>query len=178
MHTHCPISSSSPGALRSSFSSDSLNIKPDSGARISVLPAAVVPYLRRLDVGDSKPGPSTGKPSLVTLTLSSPSFLDSKLTDESGHALYRITTKGTGTTLSRADWHSSIRIGDLKWPLRIDTRADTVLVQVRGESYKLSTHILKPPKFQNSPRKFHVPGYTRALKWKQVASVYWVRGRR
>jgi hypothetical protein len=154
-----------PTPLRSTFSDDSVHplsaairCNNDSrpsfhSARISALPAAVVPYFRRLDVGEQRaPNVQTAKPALLTLTLSTPSFLDSTLTDGTGQPLYRITTKGTATTIARSDYHHSTRIGDLKWPLRIPAKgkernADPVLVQIRGESWKLSTHILKQGKF-------------------------------
>lgn len=119
--------------------------------RMAVLTSMKIPYLRRsdLEAGDST---RTHKTPLLTLKLSSHSFLDSTLKDDlSPFPLYTIQTIGTTTTIVRADpWEASTKTADIKWPKVVPVKTkgkrtrDDVLVQLNGSRWKGGDSFLKP----------------------------------
>jgi hypothetical protein len=107
------------------------------------------PYLRRLDTGDD-PGCRQLKSPLLSLKLSSVSFLNSTVNDGlSRGPLYTIETVGSSTSISRTDpWGGSVKTADIRWPSCVPTKSkwkdmDGVLIQMRGGRWKTGTDILK-----------------------------------
>jgi hypothetical protein len=115
-------------------------------SRSSVL-SSVVPYLRRLDVGEDMPAHQ--KSPLLTLRLSSPSFLDSIVNDDiTKEPLYYIKTVGTSTTIRRADpWEGNTKTADINWPGSAPAKgkgiSDGILIQMRGARWKGSETLLR-----------------------------------
>ncbi|KIK69098.1 hypothetical protein GYMLUDRAFT_67793 [Collybiopsis luxurians FD-317 M1] len=148
-------------------------------SRASVLPSAVFPYLRRLDTGPDFI-PSTHKDPLLVFTLSSQSFLDTKVKDDlSRLPLYTISTLGTSTRIFRADpWNGDTKTAEIHWPVLDPGKGkgkelDGVSIQVRNGREKPAGTFLRPGSILSAPRKFKIPGYSRSLKWKAVGSSYW-----
>lgn len=122
---------------------------PHSGppARTSVL-ASVVPKLRRMDVSDEKL--THPKSPLLTLKLSSHSFLDSVVNDDfTAEPLYIINTLGPSTTIERADprgeGNATTTTADIKWPKAVSGKcvSDGILIQLRGARWKGGESLLK-----------------------------------
>jgi hypothetical protein len=129
-------------------------------SRTSVLSTVVFPYLRRLDIGDDMQ--THQKKPLITLKLSSPSFLDSVVNDTlTRHPLYVIKTVGTSTTISRSDpWEGVTKTADIKWPKLIPTKGKGkdsvgVLVQMSGGRWKGAENLLKPSSLSRYVIKFN-----------------------
>ncbi|KAJ7594551.1 hypothetical protein C8J56DRAFT_1161150 [Mycena floridula] len=146
-----------------------------SPARSSVFPL-VLPYLRRLDVADTI---SHQKLPILTLKLSSPSYLDSLVFDDlHHHPFYTISTKGTTTLIERADrWQGKTKAAEIQWP-HLPTRgkgkdSEGVLVQMKGGRLRSGAEFLRSGTLSSTPRKFNIPGYSKPLKWKQVGNSYW-----
>ncbi len=131
--------------------------------RMSVLAAIKLPYLRRLEIG---PTAYTHKAPLLTLKLSSHSFLDSALKDDlSSRPLYTIQTVGVTTTIIRADpWDGSTKTADIKWPKVLPAKRkgknvpDYVLVQLKGSRWKGSESFLKPSTSRKYVTFYFIPG--------------------
>ncbi|KAJ7603932.1 hypothetical protein B0H17DRAFT_1232666 [Mycena rosella] len=145
-------------------------------SRVSVL-SSVVPYLRRSDPDDMS---AHHKSALVTLKLSSPSFLDSVVKDDaSPHPLYVIRTTGTSTSVLRADpWDALTKTAEIKWPKVIPTKGKTketlgVLVQMSDGRWQSADTVLKPGTMLSAPPKFTIPNFPHTMKWKRVGSSYW-----
>ncbi|GLB36963.1 hypothetical protein LshimejAT787_0400140 [Lyophyllum shimeji] len=144
-------------------------------SRTSVL-SSVVPYLRRLD-GDETPAHQ--KTPLLTLKLSSPSFLDSYVTDDvTEQPLYTISTVGTTTTIKRADpWDGDTKTAEIKWPKTPPAKgkgiSDGVSIQMRGIRWQGSETLLRRGTILSGPRKFNIPNYSQNLKWRRVGNSYW-----
>lgn len=89
------------------------------------------------------------KQCLLTLKLSSPSFLDSVVSDDRGSpALYAIRTTGTTTRITRSDpWDGSVEITTIKWPpSNQKTRSknwDGLLIQIRNGDWEAGENVLK-----------------------------------
>lgn len=84
----------------------------------------VVPYLKKLSIGDDLAVRHQQKPPLITLKLSSTSFLNA-VVNESHHygPLYAIKTVGPATAILRRDpWQGSCKVADLRWPKHAPTR--------------------------------------------------------
>lgn len=115
-------------------------------SRASVL-SSVVPYLRRLEIGDEMPAHQ--KSPLLTLRLSSPSFLDSTVNDDiTKEPLYIIRTTDTSTTIRRADpWEGNTKTADINWPRNAPAKgkgvSDGILIQMRGVRWKGSETLLR-----------------------------------
>ena len=120
--------------------------------RIPVLPMVKFPLgsLRRRD-GPNEPPVHTKSP-LLTLNLSSRSFLDSSIGDATLRApLYEIKTVGTSTTVLLND-HSraSVKVATIQWPRLLPTKiagkdyTDGVQIQFRGTRYLGGETLLKP----------------------------------
>jgi hypothetical protein len=166
-------------------------------ATVSRAITSVVPsYLRRDSVPDDL---AHSKSVLVTLKLSSQSFLDSVVSeDASPKPLYVIRTTGTSTSILRADpWNGHTKTAEIKWPKVIPTKGKQretlgVLVQMTDGRWQPGDAILKPgtmlrsvaptnhisdakfSRFTSAPPRFHVPNSSQTLKWKRVGSSYWV----
>ncbi|KAF5386250.1 hypothetical protein D9615_002634 [Tricholomella constricta] len=164
------IRSGRPGSS-SKFSTS----QPGPSSRTSVL-SSVVPYLRRMDGDDS---PAHHKQPLLTLKLSSSTFLDSFVTDDvTEQPLYTIRTVGITTTIKRADpWDGDTRTAEIKWPKTAPAKgkgiSDGVLIQMRGLRWKGSETLLKRGSILSGPRKFNIPNYSQNLKWRRVGNSYW-----
>ncbi|KAG7446638.1 uncharacterized protein BT62DRAFT_130849 [Guyanagaster necrorhizus] len=123
---------------------------------------------------------SPQKNCLLTLKLSSPSFLDSVIQgDHERLPLYAIKTVGTTTVITRSDpWAGPVETSNIRWPLvKAKGRGrnwDGVQVQVKGGSWEDGERVLRQGSIlSSSPRKFNIPGYSKTLKWKAVGSCYW-----
>jgi hypothetical protein len=107
-------------------------------------------YLRGLDDISSR----RQKKPLLTLKLSSPSFLDSKVHDGlSDNPLYVIETANTCTVVSRYDpWEGSTKTANIRWPKRIPVKSkgkqsmQGVSVQMHGSPESAVDHVLKKPR--------------------------------
>jgi hypothetical protein len=172
-------------------------------SRTSVIPSAVLPYLRRLDITDDML--AQPKNPLLTLLLSSTSFLNTKVQDGvSGYPLYTIKTENTLTTISRSDtWGESSKVAHIRWPKHVPHQGKSekgkgtegVELQMRGGRTKSADDFLSPattPRYapfkqrsqlrrsyslaiHSAPRRFKIPGYSHALKWKSAGSSFLVR---
>ncbi|KAF9446228.1 hypothetical protein P691DRAFT_674056, partial [Macrolepiota fuliginosa MF-IS2] len=145
--------------------------------RMSVLAAMKIPYLRRLEAGGNA---HVHKTPLLTLNLSSHSFLDSTLKDDlSSYPLYTVRTIDMTTTVVRTDpWDATTRAAVVKWPKIVPTSKgknvpDGVLVQVGGSRWKGGDSFLKPTTSKTGPRKFNLPHYSHSLKWRKHGTEYW-----
>ncbi|KAF8070042.1 hypothetical protein FPV67DRAFT_1413320, partial [Lyophyllum atratum] len=164
-------------ALRTGRPASSSKFSAHAGAssRVSVL-SSVVPYLRRMDSDDT---PAHQKSPLLTLKLSSPSFLDSNVTDDvTEQPLYTIKTIGVTTTIKRADpWDGDTKTAEIKWPRTAPAKgkgvSDGVFIQMRGIRWQGSEALLRRGTILSGPRKFNIPNYSQNLKWRQVGSSYW-----
>ncbi|KAJ6587215.1 hypothetical protein DFH09DRAFT_909742 [Mycena vulgaris] len=150
--------------------------RPAALSRVSVL-ASVVPYLRRSESDDM---PAHHKSVLVTLKLSSPSFLDSVVKDDaSRNPLYVIRTTGTSTSVLRSDpWDGFTKTAEIKWPKVIPTKGKTretlgVLVQMSDGRWQSGDTILKPGTMLSAPPKFNIPNFPHSMKWKRMGNAYW-----
>ena len=83
-------------------------------------PSTIFPYLRRLDIREDLSSRHQKNP-LLTLKLSSSSFLDSKVHDGlSDNPLYTIETGSTSTSVLRYDpWEGHTKVADIRWPERM-----------------------------------------------------------
>ncbi|KAJ4483829.1 hypothetical protein J3R30DRAFT_3698741 [Lentinula aciculospora] len=173
-------SSSSPddpprrGRSRQMDSSPLSTFRDSRVTRSSVLPSGVLPYLRRLDLGDSSHPPH--KEPLLVLKLSSSSFLDSEVNDDiSRIPLYTIRTNRNQTSVIRSVGHTTA--GEIEWPVLDPSKGkgkhDGVIIQMRSGRRKPADTFLRPGSILSAPRKFKIPGYSRSLKWKAVGSSYW-----
>ncbi|KAF5351777.1 hypothetical protein D9756_007756 [Leucocoprinus leucothites] len=146
---------------------------------MSVLASVKLPYLRR--PGPEEAPSTTHKTPLLTLKLSSHSFLDCTLKDDvSTSPLYTIRTVGMTTTIMRADpWQESIRTADIKWPKIIPPKGkgkgtpDGVLVQLKGSRWKGGDSFLKPSTSKSGSRKFKIPYLSHSMKWQKQGTAYW-----
>jgi hypothetical protein len=121
---------------------------PSQLPRMSVLTSVKFPSLRRSEAECSLH--TTHKTPLLTLKLSSHSFLDCTLNDESSSPFYTVRTIDSTTTILRADpWDASIRTADIKWPKIVPAKTkgknspDGVLVQLAGSRWKGGDSFLK-----------------------------------
>ncbi|KAF5348697.1 hypothetical protein D9758_006861 [Tetrapyrgos nigripes] len=148
-------------------------------ARSSVVPS-VLPYLRRLDIADDMQSPHAHKPPLLTLKLSSPSFLNAQVKDDlSRTPLYTISTKDSNTTLIRSDpWDGSTTAAQITWPQCASGKGkgkevDGPQLSIREGRWRPVDEFLRPGSVLSFPSRFKIPGYSHALKWKAVGSSYW-----
>ncbi|PBK95444.1 hypothetical protein ARMGADRAFT_1164018 [Armillaria gallica] len=117
---------------------------------------------------------------ILTLKLSSTSFLDSVIQDDYERLpLYAIKTEGTTTVITRSDACAGpVETSSIRWPLmKAKGRGrswDGVQVRVKGGDWEYGERVLRQGSLlSSSPRKFNIPGYPRSLKWKAVGSCYW-----
>ncbi|KAJ6594219.1 hypothetical protein B0H19DRAFT_54236 [Mycena capillaripes] len=163
---------------RKSFSSTRLDPRPSNSSRVSVLSSVL--SLRRAETLPDDMGPAHHKSALVTLKLSSQSFLDSVLKDDaSRNPLYVIRTTGTLTSVLRSDpWDGLTKTAEIKWPKVIPTKGKTketlgVLVQISDGRWQSGDTILKPGTMLSAPPRFNIPNFPHSLKWKRMGSAYW-----
>ncbi|PPQ98703.1 hypothetical protein CVT24_003411 [Panaeolus cyanescens] len=129
---------------------------------------------------DSEAAPVTDKPVILTLKLSSRTFLDSTIReDPSNEILYQAKTVDTATTLTRVNQRDDpVKIASVKWPRTLPTKvkgkgfSDGVFIQMKDEIWYGGETMLKPTP-NSSSRRFYIPNYSQPLKWKQYGSVYW-----
>jgi hypothetical protein len=110
-------------------------------ARTSSLLSSAVTRLRHSDIPSAP---------LLTLKLSSPSFLDCFVTDEHEELLYSIRTAGRSTTIkstdSRIETDANMSTADIKWPMagpRDNRASDCVEIQLRGARWLGSGKLLR-----------------------------------
>jgi hypothetical protein len=114
--------------------------------------SAILPYLRRLDIRDDIPSRLPKNP-LLTLKLSTPSFLDSNVHDSlSDHPLYAIKTGTSSTTVLRYDpWEGPTNVADIRWPRQTPVKGKGkgkgdmhgVIIEMSGCRMKTADHFLK-----------------------------------
>jgi len=112
--------------------------------------SAIFPYLRRLDIREDLSSRRQKNP-LLTLKLSSPSFLDSKVHDGlSDNPLYKIETSSTSTSVLRYDpWEGHTKVADIRWPERMPIKGkgkenlQGVTVEMSGSRTKAVEQFLK-----------------------------------
>ncbi|KAJ7899039.1 hypothetical protein B0H13DRAFT_2196199 [Mycena leptocephala] len=170
---------SSPRSERKSMSSTRLpDLRSIATARSSVF-SSVLPALRRSEtmIDDM---PTHHKSVLVTLKLSSTSFLDSVVKDDaSRNPLYVIRTTGTSTSVLRSDpWDGLTKTAEIKWPKVIPTKGKTketlgVLVQMSDGRWQTGDTILKPGTLLSAPPRFNIPNFPHTMKWKRMGNSYW-----
>jgi hypothetical protein len=120
-----------------------------STSRMSILPSVRIPLMRRSENDDP---PSHSKEPLLTIKLSSLSFLDSSVLEiTSQSTIYTISTTGTSTTVLRNDARrGSVKTAVIKWPRVLPTKqsgkdsTECVLVQMKGSRWDLGDTVLKP----------------------------------
>ncbi|KAJ7187935.1 hypothetical protein C8R46DRAFT_1053104 [Mycena filopes] len=151
---------------------------PRTPSRVSIL-SSVVPRLRRSDT-TTEDLATHNKSVLVTLKLSSQSFLDSIVKDDASRdPLYVIRTTGTATSVLRRDpWDGLIKTAEVKWPKIIPTKGKTretlgVLVQMADGRWQSADSILKPGSLLSAPPRFNIPNFPHSMKWKRMGSSYW-----
>jgi hypothetical protein len=95
--------------------------------------------------------PGHHKSALVTLKLSSLSFLDSVVKDDASRdPLYVVRTTGTSTSVLRNDpWEGLTKTAEIKWPKVIPTKGKTketlgVLVQMSDGRWQSADTVLRP----------------------------------
>ena len=142
------------------------------------------------------------KLSLLTLSLSSPSFLESVVKDNrSDKPVYTIQTSERTTSVIRTDAHNAlVNVAYIKWPKTLPTRVkgkeatSGVSLQMKGMRWSDGDNFLRPPTqlrsislffpvdealtvaLNSSSRKFKIPNYSHHLQWKQRRNgSYWVR---
>lgn len=99
------------------YSNDFLPLnKSSSSSGLAPSTSAIFPYLRKGESSDAFPSSKQKNP-LLTLKLSSPSFLDSTVSDGlSDNALYTVKTTSTCTTVLRNDpWEGTNKVADIRW---------------------------------------------------------------
>lgn len=116
-----------------------------SSLRASSVLSSVVPYLRRDET------PVHHKTPLVSLKLSSHSFLDSTISDDATRQpLYAVNTSGTTTTVMRSDpWEGLTNTAEINWPRVVPAKgkardSDGVLVQMQGGRWVGGESVLRP----------------------------------
>lgn len=135
-------------SIRSERKAPTRSDTPRIPSRVSILSGR----LRRADTVSAVDDLAThSKTVLVTLKLSSQSFLDSLVKDDASRdPLYVIRTTGTATTVLRRDpWDGLVKTAEVKWPKVIPTKGKTretlgVLVQMGDGRWQSADTILKP----------------------------------
>jgi hypothetical protein len=110
------------------------------------------PYHRRRGVAEDN-HPGHDKLSLLTLSLSSPSFLESVVKDNrSNKPVYTIQTSERTTSVTRTESHNaSVNVAQIKWPKTLPTRikgkeaTSGVLSQMKGMRWHDADSFLRPP---------------------------------
>jgi hypothetical protein len=113
-------------------------------------PSTIFPYLRRLDIREDLASRQQKNP-LLTLKLSSPSFLDSKVHDGlSDNPLYTIETGSSSTSVLRYDpWEGHTKVADIRWTERMPIKGkgkenlQGVTVEMSGSRTKAVEQFLK-----------------------------------
>lgn len=121
-------------------------------SRTPILPMVKLPLGSLLRRHDAVEPPVHTKSPLLTLKLSSRSFLDSTVGDGMLKSpLYEIKTVGTATTvLMNDDKRTSVQTASIKWPRMLPTKTvgkgytDGVQIQLRGVRYLGGEMLLKP----------------------------------
>jgi hypothetical protein len=158
--------------------------------------------LRRLKSPDTATSTQPTHHPLMTLRLSSPSFLDSVIHDgSSDNPLYVIDTDDNVTKLRRSDPKGFVKVCSVRWPtepVRSISRKNKDLIGVEvafgrgtwksaddflGYSYSSLSRFAPPCSivvvqldfYVDSYRKFYLPHYTHSLKWKPCGPHYVVR---
>ncbi|KAJ7045835.1 hypothetical protein C8F04DRAFT_1173781 [Mycena alexandri] len=165
-------------SIRSERKASTRSDPPRAPSRVSIL-SGVVPRRRRADT-IAEDLATHSKAVLVTLKLSSQSFLDSLVKDDASRdPLYVIRTTGTATSVLRRDpWDGLVKTAEIKWPKTIPTKGKTretlgVLVQMGDGRWQSADTILKPGSLLSAPPKFSIPNYPHSMKWKRMGSSYW-----
>lgn len=157
--------------------------------------------LRRFKSPDNATSTQSTHHPLMTLRLSSPSFLDSVVHDgSSDNPLYVIDTDDNVTKVRRSDLKGFIKVCSVRWPtdpVRFMSRKSKDLIGVEvafgkgtwksaddflGYSYSSLSRLVPPCcivpiqlDFYDSYRKFYVPHHPHSLKWKPCGPHYSVR---
>lgn len=125
---------------------------PSISSRLTSSVSVRFPYRRRRGVvEDNHPGHD--KLSLLTLSLSSPSFLESVVKDNrSNKPVYTIQTSECTTSVTRMEAHNaSVNVAQIKWPKTLPTRVkgkeatSGVLLQMKGLRWNDGDNFLRPP---------------------------------
>jgi hypothetical protein len=125
---------------------------PVKSLRIYASPSVVVPYLKRLNILDDSPARLQQKTPLITLKLSSTSFLNSAVHESHiSRPLYTIKTVGAATVVTRRDpWEGLCRTVDMRWPKRSPTRGKDkllwggALLKMANGRWKAAESLLEP----------------------------------
>ncbi|PVF99349.1 hypothetical protein CPB86DRAFT_825054 [Serendipita vermifera] len=126
---------------------------------------------------------------LLTLNLSSTSYLDTVLYDAASHcltstnqpkALFSVETRANTTTLYRADPTGLNTkfdaVADIQWPTNTHSSSSKSLSAARvtilnGQPQSAGSFLKKT--VLGGSRKYHIPGQPNPLKWKRVAAGYY-----
>ncbi|KAF8588678.1 hypothetical protein K439DRAFT_1629475 [Ramaria rubella] len=113
--------------------------------------------------------------SLLTLRLSSPSFLETILTHDT-RPVYSTETNGNTTSLSRCDpYHGLTLIANINWPERSFPKGkgrEFPPAQIFINGASVTEDELLKRNCLNTSRKFRVPGHSHSLKWRRVQGVF------
>ncbi|KAF7965166.1 hypothetical protein HWV62_45276, partial [Athelia sp. TMB] len=141
--------------------------------------SAIFPYRRKGDSSDDFPSSKQKNP-LLTLKLSSPSFLDSSVSDGlSDNALYTIKTTSTCTTILRNDpWEGTNKVADIRWAKKSamkgkskDSLQGSVVEMIGSGRTKPVEQFLKFGALSGA-RSFFLPSYPHPFKWKRSGPTY------
>ena len=120
-----------------------LLLNPPSKSHLPVLQSSIFPYLRKLDIRDDiPPNKHQQKKPLLTLKLSSTSFLDTHVYDGlSNDPLYKVKTVDMCTTLVRFDpWDGSTKIAQVRWPRLVPLKGKGK-ENVQSVTIRMNNHI-------------------------------------
>lgn len=171
--------------------------KPPTGPTPST--STIFPYLRKVDIRDDFLSTKHHKNALLTLKLSSTSFLDSTVNDGlSDNALYTIKTTSTCTTVLRNDpWEGTNKVADIRWAKRSAIKGkgreglQGSVVEMIGGRTKPAEQFLKlgalsgrvvillrhyylTQRLAFRTRSFVLPSYPHPFKWKRSGAAYHV----
>ncbi|KAF8518720.1 hypothetical protein JB92DRAFT_2901355 [Gautieria morchelliformis] len=114
-------------------------------------------------------------PTLLTLRLSSPSFLETVLTNNAC-PVYATETYGNTTSLSRCDSTNGLTlIANIHWPEHRSTKGkgkESASAQLFIDGSTMTEEDLLKRNCLNTSRKFRIPGHSHSLKWRRVQGVF------
>ncbi|KZP34474.1 hypothetical protein FIBSPDRAFT_1035521 [Athelia psychrophila] len=162
------------------YSNDFLPLnKSSSSSGLAPSTSAIFPYLRKGESSDAFPSSKQKNP-LLTLKLSSPSFLDSTVSDGlSDNALYTVKTTSTCTTVLRNDpWEGTNKVADIRWAKKSamkgksrDSLQGSVVEMIGSGRTKPVEQFLKFSALSGA-RSFLLPSYPHPFKWRRSGPTY------
>ncbi|EAU90903.2 hypothetical protein CC1G_02290 [Coprinopsis cinerea okayama7 len=167
-----------PSAFDKSASASGSSSTAASSARKSIMPlVSRLPSFRRSD--GWRQAPSHDKRPLLIMRLSSQSFLDSVVLDDtSKNTLYTMKTEGATTRITRSI-SATTQFCTIRWPKTLPAivkgkmATDGVSIHLGDARFIGGENLLKRGPKPDSSRKFNLPNYSQVLKWKRYGNIYW-----